>query len=165
LSYDDEDRIALLLVNTVLSGGMSSRLHQNIREKYGYCYSVSSFSQSYSDSGMFGVYIGTDKEYIEHVRELIRHEFEEMQAHLVPEKEWLEVKSQLKGKLLLAQESMNNRMTRLAKSELYYDRFITLDELVEEIDEISREAVRAFSEKFLDYSDYSELLLIPEKSA
>lgn len=165
LSYDHNDRIALLLVNTVLSGGMSSRLHQNIREKYGYCYSVSSFSQSYSDSGMFGVYIGTDKEYIEHVRELIRHEFEEMQAHLVPEKEWIEVKSQLKGKLLLAQESMNNRMTRLAKSVLYYDRFITLDELVEEIDEISRDAVRTFSEKFLDYSDYSELLLIPEKSA
>lgn len=165
LSYEHRDRIPLLLANTVLSGGMSSRLHQNIREKYGYCYSVSSFSQSYSDTGLFGVYIGTDKEYTRHVRELIQKEFDQLREHLVPENEWNEVKAQLKGKLLLAQESMNNRMTRLAKSELHYGRFITLDELVKEIDEISREEVRSFSEKFLDFSDYSEVLLLPEKAA
>lgn len=165
LSYEHPDRIPLLLANTVLSGGMSSRLHQNIREKYGYCYSVSSFSQSYSDTGLFGVYIGTDKEYTRHVRELIQKEFDQLREHLVPENEWNEVKAQLKGKLLLAQESMNNRMTRLAKSELHYGRFITLDELVQEIDEISREEVRSFSEKFLDFSDYSEVLLLPEKAA
>lgn len=165
LSYEHRDRIPLLLANTVLSGGMSSRLHQNIREKYGYCYSVSSFSQSYSDTGLFGVYIGTDKEYTRHVRELIQKEFDQLREHLVPENEWNEVKAQLKGKLLLAQESMNNRMTRLAKSELHYGRFITLDELVQEIDEISREEVRSFSEKFLDFSDYSEVLLLPEKAA
>ena len=165
LPYEHEDRISLLLVNTLLSGGMSSRLHQNIREKYGYCYSVSSFSQSYIDTGLFGVYIGTDKEYIGHVRELIQKEFDELRGHVVSEKEWVEVKAQLKGKLLLAQESMNNRMTRLAKSELNYGRFITLEELVEEIDEIGREDVRSFSEKFLDFSDYSELLLLPEKGA
>src|SRR5690606_547848 len=123
-----------LILNTVLSGGMSARLHQNIREKYGYCYSVSSFIQSFKDTGMFGVYVGTDREYLDHVRDLILVELKKLQDEKLTEQELFEAKSQLKGKLLLAQESMSNRMTRLAKSQIYYDRYVPLDELVTEID-------------------------------
>ena len=94
---------------------MSSRLHQNIREKYGYCYTISSFNQAYADSGIFGIYVGTDKEYVTHVKELIRKELDDLQNDMVSDKELSEAKAQLKGKLLLAQESMSNRMTRLAK--------------------------------------------------
>lgn len=162
LRYDDDARMPLLLANTVLSGGMSSRLHQNIREKYGYCYTVSSFSQSYTDTGMFGVYIGTDKEYVPHVRELIAAEFNRLMDEPIPDQEWAESKTQLKGKLLLAQESMSNRMTRLAKSELYFGRFISLDELVEEIDAVTREQVQAFSREFFPYESFCETLLLPE---
>jgi len=71
LHFNHDNKYLLLLANTVLGGGMSSRLHQNVREKYGYCYSIGTFNQSYTDSGLFGVYIGTDKQYVEHVRELI----------------------------------------------------------------------------------------------
>ena len=162
LDFDHEDKYTLLLANTVLGGGMSSRLHQNIREKFGYCYSIGTFNQSYTDSGLFGVYIGTDKDYVDHVRELISKEFEQIGSELVPEKELQEAKSQLKGKLLLSQESMSNRMTRLAKSELYFNRFVTLDELVENIDRVSAEDIRTFSESFFDKKHYSETLLMPE---
>jgi len=162
LHYDHDDRYRLLLANTVLGGGMSSRLHQNVREKYGYCYSIGTFNQSYTDSGLFGVYIGTDRNYVDHVRELIHAEFRRMQEERVPEKELNEAKSQLKGKLLLSQESMSNRMTRLAKSELYFNRFVSLDELVENIDEVSAEDLRQFSETFFDEKSYSETLLLPE---
>lgn len=163
LNFDHEDKYILLLANTVLGGGMSSRLHQNVREKYGYCYSIGTFNQSYIDSGMFGVYIGTDKNYVEHVRELIAGEFDTLYREPVPDKELEEAKSQLKGKLLLSQESMSNRMTRLAKSELYFNRFVTLDELVDNIDGVTKEDIQRFSGDFFDKHNYSETLLLPEK--
>lgn len=163
LNYDHPDKYLLLLANTVLGGGMSSRLHQNVREKYGYCYSIGTFNQSYIDSGLFGVYIGTDKDYVDHVRELITEEFEKLHKEPIPVKEMEEAKSQLKGKLLLSQESMSNRMTRLAKSELYFNRFVTLDELVENIDSVTEEQVQLFSADFFNKDNYSETLLLPEK--
>lgn len=162
LNYDHPDKYLLLLANTVLGGGMSSRLHQNIREKYGYCYAIGTFNQSYTDSGLFGIYAGTDKSYVEHVRELIGVEFNRMQNDKIDEKELSEAKAQLKGKLLLSQENTSNRMTRLAKSELYFNRFVTLDELVENIDAVTAKDLITFSQEFFDVKMYSETLLVPE---
>lgn len=163
LNFDHDDKYLLLLANTVLGGGMSSRLHQNVREKYGYCYSIQTFNQSYTDAGMWGVYVGTDKKYVEHVHELVVAELDKMRNELVPEKELQEAKSQLKGKLLLSQENTSNRMMRLAKSELYFDRFVTLDELVENIDAVTAEQVQAFSKDFFDQQYFMEAVLSPEE--
>lgn len=163
LNFDHPDKYLLLLANTVLGGGMSSRLHQNIREKYGYCYSVGPFNQSYTDTGLFGVYIGTDREYVPHVRELIKKEFERLQSEKIDGKELGEAKAQLKGKLMLSQENTSNRMTRLAKSFLYFQRFVTLDELVENIDAVSSDDLLTFSQEFFDSGKFSETLLVPEK--
>lgn len=162
LSNTDPLRYQLLLINTILSGGMSARLHQNIREKYGYCYSVNSFIQSFSDTGMFGVYVGTDKEYLEHVRDLILSELKRLQDEKITDQELFEAKSQLKGKLLLAQENMSNRMTRLAKSQIYYDRYVPLDELIEEIDAVSSESLLDFAGQFLTSESFVETVLQPE---
>jgi len=162
LNYDHKDKYLLLLANTVLGGGMSSRLHQNVREKYGYCYSIQTFNQSYTDTGLWGIYVGTDKDYVDHVRELILKELKIMQNDLIPEKELAEAKSQLKGKLLLSQESTSNRMTRLAKSELYFGRFVTLDELVENIDSVTSEQIRDFVQDFFGEEHFMEAILLPE---
>src|SRR5699024_11661130 len=78
LNYDHKDKFKLLLANTVLGSGMSSRLHQNVREKYGYCYTITSFNQSYQDTGLYGVYAGTDREYVDHLRELVNKELKEL---------------------------------------------------------------------------------------
>ncbi len=164
LDFDHKDKYLLLLANTVLGGGMSSRLHQNVREKYGYCYSIQTFNQSYSDSGIWGVYVGTDKEYVEHVHELVVAELEKIRTELIPEKEFSEAKSQLKGKLLLSQENTSNRMMRLAKSELYFDRFITLDELEANIDEVSAKDVLDFAKDFFDQANFLEAVLTPEEN-
>lgn len=163
LNYDHPDKYLLLLANTILGGGMSSRLHQNIREKYGYCYSIGPFNQSFLDSGLFGVYIGTDADYVPHVRELIVKEFKRLQNEEVGEKELSEAKAHLKGKLLLSQENTSNRMTRMAKSEIYFNRYVTLDELVENIDAVNSDDLRTFSEEFFEPEMYSETLLVPEK--
>jgi len=162
LNFEHPDKYLLLLANTVLGGGMSSRLHQNVREKYGYCYSISPFNQSYIDTGLFGIYTGTDIGYVDHVRELINVELLRMKNEKVGDKELSEAKAQLKGKLLLSQENTSNRMTRLAKSELYFNRFVTLDELVENIDAVTSEDLLRFSDEFFDPTQFSETLLIPE---
>lgn len=163
LHYDHENKYLLLLANTILGGGMSSRLHQNVREKYGYCYSIQTFNQSYSDSGIWGVYVGTDKEYVEHVNELVVTELDKIRNEIIPEKELQEAKSQLKGKLLLSQENTSNRMMRLAKSELYFDRFVTLDELEENIEQVTAEQIQAFAKDFFDQKYYMESVLSPEE--
>lgn len=163
LHFDHDDKYLLLLANTVLGGGMSSRLHQNVREKYGYCYTIQTFNQSYSDSGIWGVYVGTDKEYVEHVHELVVAELDKIRAGEIPEKEFSEAISQLKGKLLLSQENTSNRMMRLAKSELYFDRFVTLDELEEEIEAVKPEQVLEFASDFFDQKHFMEAVLTPEE--
>lgn len=165
LSAVDTDRYKLLLANTVLGSGMSSRLHQNIREKYGYCYHIQSFMEAFRDSGMFGIYAGTDRGYVDHMRELVLAELRRLQEEPIPEKELEEAKSQLKGKLLLAQESMSNRMTRLAKSEIFYERYITLDELVAEIDSADAGQIRDLCTSFFDEKEFTETILMPEENA
>lgn len=162
MHFDHENKYQLLLANTVLGGGMSSRLHQNVREKYGYCYSIQSFNQSYSDSGIWGVYVGTDKDYVDHVHELVVAELDKIRTELIPNQEFSEAKSQLKGKLLLSQENTSNRMMRLAKSELYFERFVTLDELEEYIDKVTAEEVLQFSNDFFDQKYFMEAVLTPE---
>ncbi len=162
LSYDDEDKYRLLLTNSILGGGMSSRLHQNVREKYGYCYTIGSFNQSFSDTGLYGIYTGTDIEYVEHVEELVKKELKRLQDESVPQKELDEAKAQLKGNMLLSLENTSNRMQRLAKSELYYDRFISIEELTENIDAVSAEDIQEFARAFFGEGQFSKAILKPE---
>jgi predicted Zn-dependent peptidase len=162
ISVDHPERFRLLLLNTILSGGMSSRLHQNIREKYGYCYAIYSYVQAFEDSGMFCVYTGTDQGYVGHVKELIDKEFQSLKDEKVSPEELKSAKQQLKGKLLLAQESMSNRMMRLGKNEIYYDRNVSLDELIGQIDGVTEIELQQFAQEFLDTENFSSALLTPE---
>ena len=162
LEYDHSDKYKLLLTNAILGGGMSSRLHQNVREKFGYCYTISTFNQSYSDAGMYGVYVGTDENYLNHVEELIMKELHRLHDEPVSQKELDEAKAQLKGKLLLSLENMSNRMRRLAKSEIYFNRFITLDELISNIDAVEANQIQEFSSSFFEDDLFSKAVLLPE---
>lgn len=162
LNYDHADKYKLLLTNAILGGGMSSRLHQNVREQHGYCYTISSFNQSYHDTGLYGVYVGTDEEYLDHVEELIFKEFHKLREEPIPQKEMDEAKAQLKGKLLLSLESMSNRMRRLAKSEIYFNRYITLDELISNIDAVQPEEIQEFTHSFFEDELFSKAVLLPE---
>ncbi len=162
LKADHEEKYTLLLANTVLSGGMSSRLHQNIREQYGYCYNIQTFNQVYRDTGIFGIYTGTDRDYVTHVRSLIFKELDKLRSEKIPEKELEEAKTQLKGKLLLSQENTSSRMSRLAKGELYFKRFISLEELVENIDRVAADDIQRFADTFFDEEVFSEFKLKPE---
>jgi predicted Zn-dependent peptidase len=163
LSFNHDDKYNLFLINTLLGGGMSSRLHQNIREKYGYCYAIQSFNQSYKDTGLYGIYVGTDADYVDHVKDLIFKELRHLQDEPVPQKELDEAKAQLKGKMTLALESMSNRMQRLAKNEIYYDRFVSVDELIANIEAVQTNDIRDFANRFFDEDAFSQAVLMPEE--
>ncbi len=132
-----ERRFGTAVLNNLLGGGMSSRLFQNIREKRGLAYAVFSEITPYSDAGMFTVYAGTAKETVGEVLDLTLAEFRSMKESLVCEEELLRAKNHLKGSLMLSLESTSSRMSNLARQELYFGKFYSLDEILASIDAVT----------------------------
>jgi len=120
ISQSANERYAAYLLNTALGGGMSSRLFQEVREKRGRAYSVYSFLSSYLDAGYLGIYVGTSPEWIEEVVSIILAELKALKQQGLRPDELARVKNQLKGNLLLGLETSDNRMSRIAKNEIYF---------------------------------------------
>ena len=130
-------RYAVSILNTVFGGGMSSRLFQEIREKRGLAYSVYSFLSSFADSGMLGVYVGTGEKTLNRVLQIILREMHRLSEVYLKPQELRAAKEQLKGNLLLSLESTDSRMGRLAKNEIYFQRFIETPEIIEGIEKVT----------------------------
>lgn len=141
LPHTDNDRYIGYLLNTILGGGISSRLFQTIREEKGLVYSVYSFWSSYTDTGILGVYAGTKKESAEEVISLILKEFRKIKTDYVEKEELERAKNQVKGQIILGLESTVNRMSKLAKQEMYFGRNFTLNETMESINQVTREDI------------------------
>jgi predicted Zn-dependent peptidase len=141
-------RFAVAVMNNLLGGGMSSRLFQNIREKLGLAYAVFSELTPYSDAGMMTVYAGTARETVGQVIDLIIKEFRDLKESPVSEEELLRAKNHLKGSLMLSLESTSARMSNLARQELYFGRFYSLDEILQSIGAVTREDVQSLAREF-----------------
>jgi len=159
--YNDQRKYPFLLLNTVLGGGMSSRLFQSVREEFGYAYAIFTFNEALSDTGAWGVYIGTDKDKVEQVLELTYKEYEKVRTELLSAEELQRIKTQLKGNLMLGLESTSSRMNRLAKMEIYLNDFVTLDRVVEEIDKVTAEQVKATAEELLQPEEAVTVVFVP----
>ena len=144
----DERRFAAAVLNNLLGGGMSSRLFQNIREKQALAYAVFSELTPYSDTGIFSVYAGTATETVGQVIDLTIAEFRAMKESPVTEEELLRAKNHLKGSLMLSLESTSSRMSNLARQELYFGRFSSLDEILASIDAVTREELQSLANQF-----------------
>ena len=150
LPYAHEDRYTLSILNTILGGGMSSRLFQEIREKRGLVYSIYSYAASYRDGGLLVVYAGTSNDHYQEVVDLIQAEFRQIRDERVDPKDFKRAKEQLKGNLLLALESTNSRMTRLAKMYMYNNRCFGLEEIIQGIEEVTPERLQQLTHSLLD---------------
>ena len=148
--FAHESRFACYTLNTILGGGMSSRLFQNIREKQGLAYAVYSEVSMYRDTGCFAIYAGTAVETCRQVIDSIIKEFRELKDNLVPEEELRRAKDNLKGSFMLGLESTSSRMGNLARQDLYFKRFFTLDEMLESIEAVSAEQVREIAREFFN---------------
>jgi predicted Zn-dependent peptidase len=129
------------VLNTLLGGGMSSRLFQEIREKRGKAYSVYSFSSSYKDVGYFGVYAGTSLESTEEVVELITAELKKLAGGGITDAELQRTQGQLVGSTMLGLESTDSWMSHIARNEIYFGESITTDEICRRIRAVSRDDV------------------------
>ena len=148
--FPHELRFACYALNTVLGGGMSSRLFQNIREKQGLAYAVYSELSMYSDTGCMAIYAGTSTESAGKVIKSIVAELRELKENLVPEEELRRAKDHLKGSFMLGLESTSSRMGNLARQEMYFKRFFSLDEMLQSIEDVSAEQVQRIAREFFD---------------
>jgi predicted Zn-dependent peptidase len=149
-SLSHEDRYACYILNTILGGGMSSRLFQNIREKQGLVYAIYSGLNSYHDTGCLSVYAGTSLETADKVVDLIVEEFRSLKKHRVDPEELRRAKDHLKGSLMLSLESTSSRMSNLARQELYFGKYFSLDEMISRIEKVTTEEVQGLASTFFD---------------
>ncbi len=148
LDYHHDDFYSLLVYSSLLGGGMSSRLFQEIREKRGLVYGISSFSSSYTDTGVFGIYCGTGENQI---RELIPVLCDELNnsPKSITEKEINRGKAQLKASLMMGRESAFRRCESAARQLLVFNRIIEPSETIKKIDTVSKETVEKIAKKIV----------------
>ncbi|NQS74936.1 MAG: insulinase family protein [Peptococcaceae bacterium] len=150
------DKIYIMqLITTILGGGLSSRLFQEIREKRGLVYSVYSYHSSYQDAGLFGMYAGLSKQNVDEVLELIFKQVRDIQVKGVPEEELHRAKEQLKGNLYLGLENVNARMSRLGKSQMYLGRVITPEEVIDKLNMVTTNDIQELAQEMLDPQGFS----------
>ena len=157
MSHDG--RFACYVLNTLLGGGMSSRLFQNIREKQGLAYAVFSEVVSYKDTGCLFAYAATSPETASQVVNSIIQEFRELKEKAVGLEELRRAKDHLKGSLMLSLESTGSRMSNLARQYMNFGRFFTLDEVIAKIEAVTAEDLREIARKFFRTDDIALTVL------
>ena len=162
LHVHDQERVGLSVLNTILGGGMSSRLNQNIREKYGYCYNIYSFVNLHSDTGDIGVYMGTDGRKVDRAFKLIQREFARLGEKPVSNTELQRAINQSKGAIMLGLENMSSRMMRMGRQELYYGRYYSLDEIMDLVEGVTSQDIQRLSASMLDAERFSDIRLLPQ---
>lgn len=161
LSHNADQIYALSVLNNVLGGGVSSRLFQEIREERGLAYSVYSYHTSYRDSGLLGIYAGTGPANVTQILELLMKEVRQVQAEGIKASELQRTKDQIKGGMYLGLESVSNRMTRLGRSELCYDRVIDPDEVIEKVEAVTQEDILSLAQQLFKPENFSGVAIGP----
>jgi predicted Zn-dependent peptidase len=136
VSVADPRRFAASLLNTVLGGNMSSRLFQTVREERGLAYAIYSFLTSYADTGMLGIYTAVAPEDVVACIALIMEEIRRLKREPVCAEALGDAKEYTKGNLLMAEESPDNQMMRLAQNEFYFNHFIPMQTVIDQIDAV-----------------------------
>jgi len=142
-NLSSDTRFAGAVLNTILGGNMSSRLFQEIREKRGLAYSLYSFLSAYMDTGLMGVYVGTDPSQVNQVLEIVHREIQKIRDGEVSKSDLSAAREHLMGGVLLGAENTDVRMMRLAKNDYVFGRYVTYDELVAKLQEVTVDQVVA----------------------
>jgi len=155
-------RYHLSIINAILGGGVSSRLFQEIREKRGLAYSIYSFVLGFLDTGLLGVYAGTSKKRYNEVIDLVINEMNNLKD-TITEEELQKAKDQIKGNLVLGLESTGNTMSYIARQEIYYGRYISIEETIKQIEKIKLTEIKELAERLTGKNIFAITLLGPVK--
>ncbi|MEW5795449.1 MAG: pitrilysin family protein [Candidatus Zixiibacteriota bacterium] len=161
LPYGHRDRMAVVLLSTYLGGGMSSVLFQKIREERGLVYVVHSYHDSFVDTGVFSVYLGTAQKHLKQAFDLILAECRKTVSRRLNSAVLASVKAQMKGHLMLAMESTSTRMNRIGRQELLLERYQPLSGTIREIDKITSADIQRVAETIFDESQMTVAALGP----
>ena len=161
LKVGHDNIYSLIVLNNILGGSMSSRLFQEVREQRGLAYSVFSYHSAYQDNGIVTIYGGTGAKQLDLLFDTIQETLGKLKDSGITDKELNNSKEQLKGSLMLSLESTNSRMSRNGKNELILSRHRSLDEIVSQIDCVSKPSVDELTNRIFD-DNYSIALVSPD---
>ncbi len=161
LNYTHEDRYVISALNSVLGNSMSSRLFQEIREQNALAYSIYSYVTSYRDTGLLTVYAGTDPTNTLEVIRLVLREFRKIKEEGITPAEETRVKNQIKGSLVLSLESSNSYMSRLARQEIYFGKYLSMDEIIKGVEKVTADQVRRLAQQLFSPGNISLTILGP----
>ncbi|WP_243371156.1 pitrilysin family protein [Geotalea sp. SG265] len=159
LSQNHPRRFDAFVMNTLLGGSMSSRLFQEVREKRGLAYSIYSYMASHADSGSLVIYAGSAPDRHREVLELSLAELKRLKREPVPQVELDSAREQLKGNMILSLESSDNRMSKLAKNEIYFGEYQPIDAIIAGFDNVTTQSIIDIARELLD-EDYLTLVLL-----
>lgn len=161
--YQNKKRVHVSLLSQILGEGSSSRLFQSLRERNGIAYQVHSFLNSFLDTSVFGIYFSTNEKMIGKALRLVEMELNKLRTNKISEKELNKAKESLKGNVILSMESTSNRMIRMAQSELYYNKYKTLEETITEINSVSVKNISDITDELLNPKSLNKLFVKPKK--
>jgi predicted Zn-dependent peptidase len=161
LNYTHEDRYVISALNTVLGNSMSSRLFQEIREQNALAYSIYSYVTSYRDTGLLTVYAGTDPSNALEVARLVLKEFKKITEEGITPAEETRVKNQIKGSLVLSLESSSSHMSRIARQEIYYGKYLSMDDIIKGVEKVTAEQVQRLARQLFSRENLSLTILGP----
>lgn len=160
VTYASKKKFEWIAFNTILGGGMSSRLFQRIREKSGLAYSVYSFVDFMVDGGLFGIYLATDKSKVKKACDNVRSEINRFLSSPIKAHELKMAKAQIKASLLFGLESTSTRMIRLAKNEIYFKKSVGMDTITNQIDRIKLDDVQDVAESLASKLDHFQSTMV-----
>jgi len=161
--FTSDRRFASAILNTILGGNMSSLLFQEIREKRGLAYAVYSFLSAYMDTGLLGVYVGTDPLEVNRALGVINTEVGKIHQGEISKSDLAAAKEHLVGGILLGAESTDTRMMRLAKNEYVFGRYMSYEELVADLEKVTVDEVVAIAREAFRTDEISLVTLGPLK--
>ncbi len=165
LKYAHDDRFVLMALNTVLGNSMSSRLFQEIREQNALAYSIYSYVTSYRDTGLLTIYAGTDPSNALEVVRLVTRELKKIKDEGITQAEGLRVKNQIKGSLVLSLESSNSHMSRLARQEMYFGKYHSMDDIIRSVETVALDQVQQLAQQLFTSENLSLTILGPLSKA
>jgi predicted Zn-dependent peptidase len=161
LHYTHEDRFVISALNTVLGNSMSSRLFQEVREQHALAYSIYSYVTSYRDTGLLTIYAGADPTNALEVVRLVLKELRKIKEEGITPAEETRVKNQIKGSLVLSLESSNSHMSRLARQEIYFGKYLSMDDIIKGVEKVTAEQVQHLARRLFTQENLSLTILGP----
>ncbi len=161
IPFKHPDRMAMILLSSYLGGGMSSVLFQKIREDRGLAYSVFAYHDSFTDTGVFEVYLGTDRKHLRKAYDVIMAEFGKVKKRPLSQTAIDDVRAQVKGHITLSMESTSSHMHRLGRLELLLGRYQSINEQLRDLDRVKAADIQRVAKLVLDESRITLVALGP----